>query len=74
MRNRLPPELERLSDAERIQLAQDLWDRHPGTDALSLSDEQVREYERRLAAHRTDPSSSIPWSVARAALRARFGA
>jgi putative addiction module component (TIGR02574 family) len=75
MSNRLPPELERLSPAERIHLAQDLWDSIPAeTAALPLSDGQVPQYERRLAAHRADPSSSIPWSVARAALRERFGA
>jgi putative addiction module component (TIGR02574 family) len=64
-----------LTEAERIQLAQDLWDSiSEKTDALPLGVEQIQDYERRLAEHRANPASSIPWEEARAALRARFGA
>jgi putative addiction module component (TIGR02574 family) len=67
-------ELLALSEAERIQLAQDLWDSIPeDSQALSLTPEQIREMERRLADHHADPSSSIPWPEARAQLRERFG-
>ncbi len=68
-------DLLRLSDAERIQLAQELWDSIPADSAaLSISDEQRAELDRRLAEHHNDPSSAIPWSEARQRLKDRFGA
>jgi putative addiction module component (TIGR02574 family) len=68
-------ELLKLSEAERIQLAQDLWDSIPvRSAALPLDEEQLREMERRVAEHQADPSSAIPWEEARARLRERFGA
>ena len=68
-------ELLKLSPAERIQLAQDLWDSIPeDSDALPLTEEQRRELERRLAAHEQDPSSAIPHDEVRARFQARFGA
>ena len=68
-------ELLKLSEAERIQLAQDLWDSIPAASAaLTLTDEQRQELERRLAEHQADPTSAIPWEQARAQLRERFGA
>ncbi|HET6229188.1 MAG TPA: addiction module protein [Longimicrobiaceae bacterium] len=64
-----------LTEAERIQLAQDLWDSIPETSAaVPLTDAQRAELERRLAAHASDPDSSISWEVARERLRQRFGA
>lgn len=60
-------ELLKLSEAERIRLAQDLCDSIPETsDALPLTPEQIRELEQRLAEHDADPSSSIPWADVRA--------
>jgi putative addiction module component (TIGR02574 family) len=68
-------DLLRLSDAERIQLAQDLWDSIPvGSDALALSDEQREELDRRLAEHERDPASAIDWAEARQRLKNRYGA
>lgn len=68
-------ELLKLSEAERIQLAQDLWDSiSERSDALPLTPEQVREFEQRLAEHEADPSSAVPWTEVRARLRDRFGA
>lgn len=68
-------ELLKLSEAERIQLAQDLWDSiPPESEAFPLSEEHRQELERRSAAHEADPSSAIPWEEARARLRERFGA
>lgn len=75
MTNASVSEVFNLTEAERIQLAQDLWDSIPaGSQALPLSDEQRRELERRLAEHRANPASAIPWDEARARLRERFGA
>jgi putative addiction module component (TIGR02574 family) len=68
-------ELLKLSEAERIQLAQDLWDSiPPASEALPLSAEQLRAMGERLAEHLADPSSAIPADEARARLRKRFGA
>ncbi|HEX5723899.1 MAG TPA: GNAT family N-acetyltransferase [Longimicrobiaceae bacterium] len=67
-------ELLKLSEAERIQLAQDLWDSIPAeSDALALSEEQIAELDRRLAEHEADPASAISWEEARARLHERFG-
>jgi putative addiction module component (TIGR02574 family) len=63
-------ELFRLSPAERIQLAEDLWDSVAAQpDALpSLTDEERTEIERRLAEHARDPSSAISWAEVRTRL------
>jgi putative addiction module component (TIGR02574 family) len=66
-------ELLKLTPAERIQLAQDLWDSLP-EDAVPLTEEQLRELERRLAEHEANPGFALPWSEVRARLEARFGA
>jgi putative addiction module component (TIGR02574 family) len=68
-------ELLKLSEAERIQLAQDLWDSIPvRSEALPLDEDQLREMERRMAEHQAHSASAIPWEEARARLRERFGA
>ena len=68
-------DLFKLSPAERIQLAEDLWD-SVAADPQSfppLTDAQVAEIERRLAEHARDPSSSISWDELRALLWSRVG-
>ena len=68
-------ELLKLSEAERIQLAQDLWDSIPATSAvLGLSEDQRQELDRRLAEHEANPGSAIVWADVRARLQQRFGA
>ncbi len=67
-------ELLKLSPAERMQLAQDLWDSIPEAEGPPLSEDQVREIERRLAAHDVDPDSAISWEQVRERLRTRFQA
>lgn len=68
-------ELLQLSPAERIQLAQDLWDSLPeDPELVSLDEAQLQELDRRLAEHRRDPSTAVPWEEVRARLLARFGA
>jgi len=68
-------DLFKLSPAERIQLAEDLWD-SVAADPQSLpplTEEQIAEIERRLAEHARDPSSSISWEELRARLWSRIG-
>ena len=69
------PELLKLSEAERIQLAQDLWDSIPAdSSALGLSEDEIQEMDRRLGEHEENPASAISWREARARLQRRFGA
>jgi putative addiction module component (TIGR02574 family) len=68
-------ELFKLSPAERIQLAEDLWDSvavRP-EDLTPLTDTQRVEVERRLAAHNADPSSASSWGDVRARLWSHLG-
>lgn len=72
--NALRKELFQLSVAERLELVEELWD-SIAADAerddrvLPLSDEQKAELDRRIAAHRADPSGVIPWEQVREELR-----
>jgi putative addiction module component (TIGR02574 family) len=66
-------ELLKLTPAERIQLAQDLWDSIDEHDVPPLTNEQIQELERRLAEHDADPASAIPWEAVRERLRSRYG-
>jgi putative addiction module component (TIGR02574 family) len=64
-----------LSAAERIQLAQDLWDSLEPADIdaeLPLTDEQKAELDRRLADLEQHPEASIPWEQVRAELEAEL--
>jgi len=66
-------DLFKLSPAERIQLAEDLWDSvaaEPET-MPPLTEAQIAEIERRLADHANDPASAIDWNDLRARLWAR---
>ncbi len=68
-------DLLKLSEAERIHLAQDLRDSIPaGSPEPAPGEEQLLEWERRQAGHRADPASAIPWDRARIRLREQFGA
>ena len=67
-------ELLKLSVAERIQLVEDLWDSIAADpEALPLTEEQKAELERRLAEHKADPNSAIPWSEVRERLYKKYG-
>jgi putative addiction module component (TIGR02574 family) len=66
-------ELLKLTPAERIQLAQDLWDSIATEDMPPLAAEQIEEIDRRLAEHARDPSRALPWEEVRARLWARPG-
>jgi putative addiction module component (TIGR02574 family) len=55
-----------LSVAERIQLAEDIWDSIVEVpDAISLTDGQKAELDRRLDAYHQDPTVGSPWEVVR---------
>lgn len=68
----MDPAFEKMSPSEQIQHVQDLWDRiaeHP--EGVPVSAEMKAELDRRLAAHRADPSTAIPWGQVKAELRRR---
>ena len=75
MKEAVIAELLKLSPAERIQLAEDLWDSVAAQpESLpALSDDQRREIERRVAEHTRDTSSALTWEEVRARLWARLG-
>jgi len=55
-----------LTVAERIQLAEDLWDSiSEAPETLSLTDAQREELERRLQAYRSEPDATISWESLR---------
>jgi putative addiction module component (TIGR02574 family) len=68
-------ELLQLSPAERIQLAEELWDSVAASpDSMpGLTQEQIAECERRLAEHDRDPSTALPWEEVRTRLWSRLG-
>lgn len=75
MKEAVIAELLKLSPAERIQLAEDLWDSVAARPDLipALSDDQRQEIERRVAEHVRDPGSALSWEEVRARLWSRLG-
>ncbi len=68
----MDPAFEKMSPSEQIQHVQDLWDHiaeHP--EGVPVSAEMKAELDRRLAAHRADPSTATPWEQVKAELRRR---
>lgn len=64
--------LRRLSVAERVQLAQDIWDTlEPTAEDLPLTEEQKEILDRRLAEHEADPASAIPWESVKTRLESK---
>jgi len=64
-----------LSVAERIQLAEDIWDSVSEVpEAVSLTEEEKRELDRRLNLYHQNPSEGSPWGMVREKIRNRYGA
>ena len=62
-----------LSAAERIQLAEDLWDSVAAeTGGLPLTVAQQTELDRRLADLESDPSAGESWATVRARIERRL--
>jgi putative addiction module component (TIGR02574 family) len=62
----------RLSPAERIQLAEDLWDSVPA-ESVPLLESHRAELDRRLELHRQNPQRGRPWDEAMRDLEERGG-
>jgi len=66
-------DISKLSVAERIQLAEDLWESVAAdTGDLPLSATQKAELERRLADLERDPGAGEPWEDVRARIEKRL--
>lgn len=66
-------DISKLSVAERIQLAEDLWESVAAdTGDLPLSATQKTELERRLADLERDPGAGEPWEDVRARIEKRL--
>lgn len=63
----------KLTVSERIQLVEDIWDSiaAEAPETVGLSPDQQAELHRRLAAHRADPSTAVPWEQVRSELFSR---
>ncbi|WP_310487617.1 addiction module protein [Chamaesiphon sp. VAR_69_metabat_338] len=60
----LKVEISQLSIAERIQLAEDLWDSIlDRQDEVELDKAQQQELDRRLEQHRQDSSTGSSWEI-----------
>ena len=59
-----------LSVAERIQLVEDIWDSIVAMpESLPVTEAQQQEIERRLAAHRENPTAGAPWHEVKKRIR-----
>ena len=64
----------KLSSGDRAELAMALWeslDEATRTAVVDLTPAQAAELDRRLAEHRADPSTAIPWSEVRKKLASK---
>ena len=64
------PDFLSLSVAERIQLAEDIWDSiaAESPDSATLSISQLQAIETRLQAHDQDPTTAVSWDQVRSEL------
>ncbi|MGH7774132.1 MAG: addiction module protein [Candidatus Binatia bacterium] len=62
-------EILQLTVAERVQLAEDIWDSIVASpESLPVTDAQKRELDRRREAHAKDTASTRSWEEIRAEL------
>ncbi|HEV2765616.1 MAG TPA: addiction module protein [Pyrinomonadaceae bacterium] len=65
-------EILELTVAERIQLAQDIWDSVAAVpEAVPLTDEQKQELDQRLRAYAEHPDEGISWDELKGSKRAQ---
>jgi putative addiction module component (TIGR02574 family) len=65
--------IDKLSAGDRMAIAHAIWDSiTPETEATPLTESEKAEVDRRLAAHRADPTAAIPWDQIEAEALARL--
>ena len=64
------PDFLSLSVAERIQLAEDIWDSiaAESPESAALTPTQLQAVQIRLQEHDLDPATAVPWDQVRAEL------
>ena len=72
MNKSLLKELLELTPAERIELAEDLWDSIEPEEMPRLTAEQRQEAERRYAEHVRNPDRGSRWEDVKTRLLARY--
>lgn len=66
--------IDRLSVADRLDLAQEIWDSIAAeAQRAPLTEGQRQEIDRRLANHRVNPQDAVAWEQVEAEARARLG-
>ena len=67
-------EITQLSTAERIQLAEDIWDTIAAKpEEIALTEAQTDELDRRLEDYRQDPSAGASWQEVQQRVRRQNG-
>lgn len=56
------PEVQRLTDAQKLQLATELWDQLAASESVDPDPEIVRLLEQRYAAFKAGSQTSASWS------------
>jgi len=72
MNKTLLRELMQLSPAERVEIAQELWNSVDEADLPPLTPAQAEEIDRRVAEHERDQSTVIPLEKFKEMMQARF--
>jgi putative addiction module component (TIGR02574 family) len=72
MNKSLLKELLELTPAERIELAEELWDSIEPAEMPPLTTEQKQEIERRYAEHVRNPDRGSSWEDVKTRLLARY--
>jgi len=72
MKKNLLSDILKLSVPERIQLVQDVWDTIAvAPEPLEFTEDEKKEFDRRVAAYRKNPNRAIPWEQVRSRLGKR---
>ena len=66
MKRNLLSDILKLSVPERIQLVEDIWDSIAAVpEPLEFTEDEKREFDKRVATYRKDPRSALPWEEVR---------
>jgi putative addiction module component (TIGR02574 family) len=67
---KIKSEFSKLPVGDQVELLYELWDALAGEPgAVTLSEDQQRELERRYERHLEHPEEAIPWDEVRASIR-----
>lgn len=70
----MTPSMFDLSESEKLQLVQDLWDDLASTpEAVPVYDWQKQEIARRKTNLSNNPASGVEWGEVRRRIRSRYG-